>query len=62
MKKHIAVFRDEIKNRFDKEEKYREMLFRRGYLLTDSEILNTKEFPFYDKWKHVELSKYNLYV
>ena len=62
MKKHIANYKDEIKSRLDSEEKYREMLFRRGYLLSDKEISDTDKYPFYGIWRNISVGKYNIYV
>ena len=55
------MLKDEIKAELDKNEKYREMLFRRGYLLTDATI-DDRVYPFYGLWKKTELGQYQLYV
>lgn len=62
MKKHIANYRNEIKTRLDSEEKYREMLFRRGYLLTDRDLPDTDKYPFYGLWRKLNAGKYSIYI
>ncbi len=53
---------EDIKQRLDKEPKYREMLFRRGYLLTDSRMRDTDKYPFYGLWNEHKVGNYYLYV
>ncbi len=55
-------YKNYLKSVLDKNQKYREMLFRRGYLFTDVEIKNTSVYPFYDIWQHITVGKYHLYV
>ena len=57
----LVMLRDEIKKELDKNEKYREMLFRRGYLLTDAEV-GIQQYPFYGLWEKAEIGSYHLYV
>lgn len=54
--------KSEIKSVLDSDPKYREMLFRRGYLLTNAELRDTDAFPFYGIWNHEVLGAYHLYV
>lgn len=57
----MQLFRNEIQAVLDKNPQYREMLFRRGYLLTDAEpVLDL--YPFYGIWKKTQLGKYSLLV
>lgn len=51
-----------LKSELDKNEKYRELLFRRGYLFTDKEINDVSSYPFYDIWEHTKIGKWHLYV
>lgn len=37
-------------------------LFCRGFLLTDQQVNNTSEYPFYSNWNHYEVRGYHLYV
>ncbi len=57
----LTMLKDEIKQRLDTDPKYREMLFRRGYLLTDAAVWEN-EYPFYGLWKKSALGPYSLYV
>lgn len=54
--------KEEIKQRLDKENKYREMLFRRGYLFTSCNIKDTNNYPFYGLWRKESIQNYFLYV
>lgn len=58
----MVNYKDVIKNRLDNEEKYREMLFRRGYLFTSKKIDNINEYPFYGIWNESIINDYYLYV
>lgn len=58
----MEIYKEYLKNELDKSEKYREMLFRRGYLFTDREIGDLSVYPFYDIWKHSNVGRYHLYV
>ena len=51
-----------IKNRLDKEDKYRDLLFKRGYLLTDAPIKDLSAYPFYNLWEQSEIGNYYLYI
>ncbi|MCH5296604.1 MAG: hypothetical protein J1E85_02925 [Ruminococcus sp.] len=51
---------DEIKNRLDSEDKYRERLFCRAYLFTDSQIDCLDSYPFYGKWNICSVGKYKM--
>ena len=55
------MLKNEIKNELDRRPQYREMLFRRGYLLTDASI-NDDVYPFYGMWKKTLIGSYSLYV
>lgn len=58
----MKTYQQELKQRLDIEEKYREMLFRRGYLFTSKRIESLSEYPFYNLWNFVNVGKYYLYV
>lgn len=58
----METYRVKIEERLNTEEKYREMLFRRGYLFTDKRITNLSAYPFYNLWREYSVGKYFLYV
>lgn len=58
----MIKYKNEIKNILDSNEKYREMLFRRGYLFTDKKIEHLTEYPFYSIWTETIIDNYYLYV
>ena len=53
---------EELKKGFEEMPQYREMLFRRGYLLTDSRIEDSSAYPFYGLWREISVGDYYLYV
>lgn len=57
----VTILRDEIKQILDEQPQFREMLFRRGYLLTDG-TFPTDGYPFYGLWNTSKLGSYTLYV
>lgn len=57
----LMMLRDEIKARLDNDPTYREMLFRRGYLLTNATV-SIESYPFYNIWDKAVLGTYSLYV
>ena len=59
----MLTCRAKIEERLNKEEKYREMLFRRGYLFTNKKITDSLEsYPFYSLWREYSIGEYFLYV
>lgn len=54
--------KEEIKIVLDEKPKYREMLFRRGYLLADHKLDNTDQYPFYSIWQYRQVGSFHLYV
>ncbi len=58
----ISIYKDEIKDKLDGSDKYRDYLFRRGYLFTNKPILNLNEYPFYNNWNTLNVGNYYLYV
>ena len=58
----MKSYRNEIKLMLDAEERNRELLFRRGYLLTSKQLSHPAEFPFYGLWTEEAIGKYFLYV
>ena len=58
----LENYKSVIKNRLDNEKKYRDLLFRRGYLLTDAPIQDLSEYPFYNIWSQSNIGRYYLYV
>lgn len=51
-----------IRQRLDRESKYRSNLFCRGYLITDAQLDDTKGYPFYGAWKCVKTEAYSVFV
>lgn len=58
----VKILKDELKEALDKDIKHREMLFRRGYLLSDIPVQNIDAYPFYGLWRELNLGSYYLYV
>ena len=58
----VEIFKEEIKLRLDKEKRYRDLLFRRGYLFTSSKLADISSYPFYNIWKEHNVGDYYLYV
>lgn len=58
----VEIFKEEIKSRLDKEKRYRNLLFRRGYLLTNSKLTDISSYPFYNIWDEKQVGGYYLYV
>ena len=52
----------EIKQQLDADPSNRDLLFRRGYLLTTKPIAEADAYPFYGLWQKRQLGKYALYV
>ncbi len=53
---------EEIKNRLDSEEKYRERLFCRSYLITNAKIDFHNQYPFYDIWNTYKIGDFSIFV
>ncbi len=51
-------FAQQIRERLDREDKYRPNLFCRGYLITDAKVDNTQDYPFYGLWQRVAFGEY----
>ena len=58
----IKNYRNEIEAKLDNTPEYRELLFRRGYLLTDKRIVHQDKYPFYNIWSENPVDRYFLYV
>lgn len=58
----IKILKEEIKTRLDKDEQYRNLLFKRGYLLTNSKTIDISSYPFYNLWTEHIIGNYHLYV
>lgn len=58
----MTTYGKEIREELDKNPKYRELLFRRGYLFTDKKLADVQGYPFYGQWKELQLGSYWLYV
>lgn len=58
----IEILKEQIKAELDKNSTYREMLFRRGYLFTNTKLDNTDSYPFYGLWEESKINNYYLYV
>lgn len=46
-----------IKAYTEKNEYLRDKLFYKGFLITDDKLIDSSQYPFYNKWKTVELSE-----
>ena len=58
----INILKEEIKTELDTNSSYRELLFRRGYLLTNKKLNNIDKYPFYNLWSENIVNGYFLYV
>lgn len=58
----MRIYKNEIRAELDQNPKYREMLFRRGYLFTNKKLENTQSYPFYGQWQELQAGSYWLYV
>lgn len=52
---------EELRRKLDFDEKYRDLLFIGGWLLTEDDV-DLESYPFYGNWKKSEIGKFNLYV
>ncbi len=57
MENYLSV----IKNELDRDNRYRDRLFCRDYLLTDADI-DLDNYPFYGRWTLMKVGKYKLVV
>lgn len=57
----VKIYRDEIKEVLDQNSTFREMLFKRGYLLTNGSF-DMNAYPFYGEWAETKIGPYNLFV
>ncbi len=55
-------YAQEIRERLDRESKYRNNLFCRGYLITDAKLDSIESYPFYGGWREVSAGEYTAYV
>lgn len=58
----VINLRTEIQQALDNNPQWRELLFRRGYLLTNVQMKNLEEYPFYGLWREIPVNGYHLYV
>ena len=58
----MNTYKDKIKSALDADPVNRELLFRRGYLLTSKNQAHLDQYPFYNQWKELRLNRYYLYV
>lgn len=54
--------KEEIKKILDENQEFRDVLFRRGYLITDNDNINTEDYPFYELWTKKKIGLYNFIV
>ena len=54
--------KEEIKSLLDKNPKYKQDLFKRGFLITSNKNIDDKEYPFYGLWKKESLGQYEVYL
>lgn len=55
-------FAQTIKDRLDRERKYRSSLFCRGYLVTTAALKCENTYPFYGLWRRLHIGNYDIYV
>ena len=53
---------NKLKLELDDKPEYRELLFQRGFLITDSVLPNLKEYPFYGNWYCESLGSFHFAV
>ena len=54
---------EEVKKLLDQNSEFRDMLYRRGFLITNKhEDVNCEEYPFYGYWKKTSLDDNGEYV
>lgn len=58
----VQIYKNEIKKKLDSDSTYRDMLFKRGYLLTDVCVTEKDKYPFYNIWSEYIFGDYYLYV
>ena len=58
----LTTYRSEIETELNRNPKYRELLFRRGYLFTDQKQNTVAGYPYYGLWREMPLGPYFLYV
>ena len=51
-----------LKDILDKKTEIQKHLFEKGFLITDAEIKQTKEYPFYGNWNKTTIGNYDFYV
>ena len=51
--------KEEIRSLLGKNPKYKQDLFKRGFLITSNKNIDDKEYPFYDLWKKENLGEYD---
>lgn len=59
---NVIDLRDEIQTALDNDPQWRELLFRRGYLLTNARRNEMEGYPFYGLWRETPVNGYYLYV
>lgn len=52
----------EVKEILNKNPEYRDMLFRRGYLITSNKKINIDDYPFFGLWKEYNIDEFQIYV
>ncbi len=51
-----------LKNILDKKPNIQKHLFEKGYLITDAELDNVSDYPFYNNWRKTIIGDYNFWV
>ena len=57
----MQTFYTDIKSRLDQEEKYRDLLFRRNFLISERSF-DSQSYPFYGKWNKHSLGQYTVMI
>ena len=58
----MNCFKEEIKERLDNNEKYRNRLFKRAFLITDHQGLKMDEYPFYGLWSRRQFGAFSAFI
>lgn len=58
----MNCYREEIKAHLDRNERHRNSLFKRGFLITDHQGLRMDEYPFYGLWSKHRFGTFSIYI
>lgn len=55
-------FQQELRAKLDSERQYRDVLFKRGYLISNGEVGDLEKYPFYGNWQATKIKNWNCYT